>query len=168
LSLPVQAIETSNECQAPSADPHDTEGAVASRLIVTDWLAEPPPLVAVHVNVTPVVSAVTLVVSQPVDVETADSGSVTDQLTSTLLVYQSSLPKDPVTVGVMIGADESKLESWPISEALSARLWNVISSSAPSKYCLLPELNEPNSRSAPLDRFVGLDSATVARSTPSI
>ncbi len=43
------------------------EGAVASRLIVTDSVVEPPVLVAVHVKVTPVVSEVTAPPAQPAD-----------------------------------------------------------------------------------------------------
>ena len=40
-------------------------GAVASRLIVTDCEEVPPELVAVHVNVVPAVSVVTLLVPHP-------------------------------------------------------------------------------------------------------
>jgi hypothetical protein len=43
----------------------DTVGAVASRLIVTDFEFVPPLLVAVHVKVEPEVSAVTLLEPQP-------------------------------------------------------------------------------------------------------
>src|SRR5262245_12424424 len=55
-SLAVQAIFTSLACQTLSAVPHATLGAVASRLMVTDWLLVPPALVAEQVKVTPVVS----------------------------------------------------------------------------------------------------------------
>ena len=97
-------------------------GGVASRLIVTDRVAVPPRLVAVQVNVTPDVSEVTLVVPQPVEELTADSASITDQLTPTLLVYQPPFPSVPVTVGVIVGGVPSSsfritpvaVLGWPI------------------------------------------------------
>jgi hypothetical protein len=67
----------------------------------------PPPEVAVHVNVVPAVSEVTETASQPdVDV-TADSGSVTLQLTATSETCQPLLPAVPDSVGVMTGAVRS-------------------------------------------------------------
>jgi hypothetical protein len=84
-----------------------TSGGVASRLSVTGWLALPPALVAEQVNVVPGVLAAIVVGSQPVLFVTADSGSVTLQLTVTSLVYQSLLPCVPATVGVMAGGVES-------------------------------------------------------------
>jgi hypothetical protein len=78
-------------------------GAVASRLIVTDWEAVPPALVAVHVSVVPVVSDVIVVEPQPDEDEIAESGSVTVQLTVTLLVYQPLFPSVPLTLGVITG-----------------------------------------------------------------
>ena len=78
-------------------------GADASRLMVTVWLAVPPALVAEHVNVSPVVSAVTLLGPQPVDDEIDDSASVTVQVRPTLLVYHPLVPRVPVMFGVMTG-----------------------------------------------------------------
>ena len=77
-------------------------GPVASRLTVTVCVALPPPLVALHVNVVPALSLVTVVGPQPNDVEIADSASTTVQLTFTLLVYQP-LFSVPATTGVMTG-----------------------------------------------------------------
>jgi hypothetical protein len=78
-------------------------GAVASRLIVTAFDAAPPTLVALHVYVVPVVSMRTTDVPHPVVDEIAESGSVTVQLTVTLLTYQPALPSVPLTTGVMTG-----------------------------------------------------------------
>jgi hypothetical protein len=82
-------------------------GAVASRLMVTDWLFVPPELVAEHVNVVPLVSLETVVGVQPDDEVMLESGSVTVQLTVTLLVYQPLFPSVPETFGVMTGGVES-------------------------------------------------------------
>src|SRR2546423_441965 len=79
-------------------------GAVASRLIVTDWPLVPPLLVAVQVKVVPAVSVVMLVGPQPFCDVTDDSGSTTVQLTATLLVYQPLFPNVPTMCGVMTGA----------------------------------------------------------------
>src|SRR3954469_18706697 len=58
---------------------HDVEGGVLSILIVTDFVGVPPALGAWQVSVEPAVSALRVVVSQPV-VETMDeSGSLTLQ-----------------------------------------------------------------------------------------
>ena len=59
----------------------DDEGTVVSRLIVMDSVAVPPELVAVQVRVTPAVSVVMLVASQPVVDEIAESLSTTDHVT---------------------------------------------------------------------------------------
>jgi len=58
-SLALHVIATSLACQRPSDAPQDTLGLVTSRLIVTDLLLVPPPLVALQVKIVPVVSAVT-------------------------------------------------------------------------------------------------------------
>jgi hypothetical protein len=87
----------------------DTDGAVASRLIVTDFESEPPVLVAEHVNVAPEVSEVTLLGPQPVCEVTVESGSVTVQVTETLLVYQPLFPSVPVIVGVITGGVVSQI-----------------------------------------------------------
>jgi hypothetical protein len=80
-------------------------GAVASRLIVTESVEVPPVLVAVHVNVTPVVSLVTeFVASQSTDLDViAESGSLTLNVTVTSLLYQPLSPSVPVMVWVMTG-----------------------------------------------------------------
>src|SRR5687768_11561200 len=76
-------------------------GPVVSRLIVTLDELVPPIDVALQVNVTPVVSLVTVCVSHPV-VVTSESGSDTLHETPTLEVYQ--LPLDvPVTEGAITG-----------------------------------------------------------------
>src|SRR5688572_3752799 len=72
------------------------DGAVASRLMVTDCELVPPALVAEHVNVMPVVSVVRVVKPQPVDELIEDSGSSTVHNRFTLLVYQSLFPSVPV------------------------------------------------------------------------
>ena len=80
--------------------------------ILIDCKAEadnPAPFVAEHCSVTPAVSAVRLVVAQPEDDAIPDSGSLTIQLTVTLLVYQPLLPKVPVISGAMIGGVVSEL-----------------------------------------------------------
>jgi hypothetical protein len=76
-------------------------------LIVTDCDAVPPLLVAWHVKVTPEVSLVTELGSQPVLDVTALSGSLTFHVTDTLLVYQPLFPSVPVTFGEMSGGVES-------------------------------------------------------------
>src|SRR5438105_2734737 len=76
-------------------------GAVASRLIVTDLLTLPESFVAVQVNVTPIVSWVTVSVSQPF----VGVPSVTIQLTVTSLVYHPLFPSVPVTTGWTLGGD---------------------------------------------------------------
>src|SRR5690242_6297188 len=80
-----------------------TPGAVASRLIVTNWLAVPPALVAVQVRVTPLVSLLRVLGSQPDCALIADSLSTALQLTATSLTYQPLLPRVPFTWGVMTG-----------------------------------------------------------------
>jgi hypothetical protein len=83
--------------------PHETPGLVASRLIVTELLFVPPALVAVQVSVVPAVSALMVVDPQPLVEEIADSLSTTVHETVTLLVYQSLLPRVPLTLGEMTG-----------------------------------------------------------------
>ena len=61
----VHARVTSEACQCPSDEAQATVGAVASRMIVTELEAVPPPLVAVQVNVVPLVSEVTNPVAHP-------------------------------------------------------------------------------------------------------
>src|SRR5215470_1619602 len=77
---------------------------VLSILTVTDAdVDRPTPFVAEHVNVTPVVSAVSIVAVQPDEDAIPDSGSITFQLTLTLLLYQPLLPNVPAICGVIIG-----------------------------------------------------------------
>jgi hypothetical protein len=78
-------------------------------LIVTDWEEVPPALVAWHVRVVPVVSALMVVELQPLVDETVDSGSLTVQLTVTSLMYQPFVPNVPLVLGVMTGGVESQL-----------------------------------------------------------
>src|ERR1700720_1493766 len=79
-------------------------GGVLSILTVAETDAErPTPFVARHVNVAPAVSAVSVVGVQPEEDAIPDSGSVTFQLTPTLLVYQPLLPNVPVICGTMTG-----------------------------------------------------------------
>jgi len=80
-------------------------GAVASRLIVTDFVSEPARLVALQVNVVPDVSLVTRVVSQPDVLSAGPPPSV--QLTVTSLTYQPLLPSVPVMLGVTVGGSSA-------------------------------------------------------------
>ena len=83
-----------------------SDGAVASRLIVTVSEPVPPALVALHVTAWPGVSALMIVDAHGTDV-TADSASFTDQLTVTLPLYQPLLPNAPLMFGVMTGGVSS-------------------------------------------------------------
>jgi hypothetical protein len=70
----------------------EIEGAVASRLMVTDCELVPPALVALQVKVWPAVSVLTVVGPQPLEDVIDDSGSFTVQLMYTSLTYQPLLP----------------------------------------------------------------------------
>jgi hypothetical protein len=86
----------------------DRTGAVLSILMVTETEWERPPLlVAEQVSVMPAVSDVRFNAVQPVEEEMPVSGSSTDQLTVTSLVYQPPDPKVPPTLGVITGAELS-------------------------------------------------------------
>src|SRR5262249_47342373 len=76
----------------------DNKGAMVSRLIVTDRVVVPPADDAVHVNVTPAVSVVTLLAEQPVLELMLDSASLTVHVTCPLLRYQPLLPAVPETL----------------------------------------------------------------------
>lgn len=90
-------------------DGRDSVGAVLSILIVTEAELVPPTLfVAEQVSVVPAVSLVRFEAAQPVEEEIPVSGSLTDQLTATSLVYQPPDPRMPVMLGVMIGPVPSK------------------------------------------------------------
>src|SRR6516164_11488593 len=79
-------------------------GGVLSILTVTEAdVDRPTPFVAEQVNVIPAVSAVSVVGVQPDEDVIPDSGSVTFQLTPTLLMYQPLLPNVPVICGTMTG-----------------------------------------------------------------
>ena len=79
-------------------------GGVLSILTVTDTEADnPAPFVAEQVEVVPDVSAVRVVGPQPDDDAIPDSGSLTLQLTVTLLRYQPLLPRVPVICGTIMG-----------------------------------------------------------------
>ena len=105
-------------------------GAVASRLIVTDWEAVPPPLVAEQVTIVPVVSTDTVVEPQLVVLETVDCPSETVQVTVTLEVYQPLLPSVPWTSGVMTGGvvsvDGVACILWELEKANSVTCVNVL------------------------------------------
>jgi len=72
-------------------------------MIVTDCVAMPPALVAEQVRRRPLVSVMTELGSQPVVAEIGDSGSLSDQLTRTSLLYQRLLTSEPAIDGVMTG-----------------------------------------------------------------
>src|SRR4051794_1920652 len=82
-----------------------TAGGVLSIAIVLLTVASPPSLVAEHVNFVPTVSAVSVVTLQPELVERiTDSGSTTDQLTVTFVLYQPFVPRVPREIcGVTTG-----------------------------------------------------------------
>ena len=80
-----------------------TEGGVLSSLNVLLTTVSPPSLVAEHVSFVPRVSAVRVTASQPLVERITDSGSTTDQLTVTLVVYQPFAPSVPKTWGVTTG-----------------------------------------------------------------
>src|SRR5690348_12687754 len=86
-----------------SGVPTTLVGAVASRLMTTLLLCMPPLLLALQVSVVPLVSVLIVVGPQPVWLLMAESGSTTLQLTVTSEVYQPSLPRVPVRLGVMTG-----------------------------------------------------------------
>ena len=69
---------------------------------MTATVEDPPPLVAEHVNVTPAVSAATVLAAHA-GVVIKVSGSVTVQVTVTLLVYQPFCPSVPASAGVITG-----------------------------------------------------------------
>ena len=72
-----------------------TAGGVLSTLIVLLTVVSPPSLAAEHVSFAPRVSAVSVTASQPLVEMITDSGSTTDQLTVTLVVYQPLAPRVP-------------------------------------------------------------------------
>jgi hypothetical protein len=102
-SLAVQGMLASLACHLPSGEPHAIFGGIVSRFTVMELEAVPPALVAVQVNVTPVVSELTAAEPQPDDDWIGDSPSTTFQATATLLTYQPLLPAVPVMIGVMMG-----------------------------------------------------------------
>ena len=102
-------------------------GRVASRWMVTDFSAVPPVLVAEQVKAVPAVSAVTVLVPHPLVELTVDSGSVTVQLTVTLLVYQPFSPRVPSMLAWISGAVVSA--GWVVrrkSTVLTAWLVTVV------------------------------------------
>jgi hypothetical protein len=79
-------------------------------LTVTETeLDKPAPFVAEQVSLVPAVSAVRVVVEQPLDDAIPDTRSVTLQVTFTLLTYHSSLPGVPAIWGTTIGGVTSIL-----------------------------------------------------------
>jgi len=78
-------------------------GGVVSIFRATESVELPPALCAVQPEVTLAVSDVKLCVPQPESIATAESGSVTDHATMTVLVYQPFVPSVPVTVFVTTG-----------------------------------------------------------------
>ena len=83
------------------------DGAVLSILIVTEFEAVPPPLVAVHVRVVPAVSDVSVVDEHPLVEVMVDCASVTIHDTVTSLTYQPFVPRVPEIEGVITGGVES-------------------------------------------------------------
>jgi len=79
-------------------------GGVLSIFIVTELEVDTPePFFAEHVSVTEAVSLARVVVVQAVEEAMPDSGSVTLQVTVTLLRYHPLLPSVPVIWGMMTG-----------------------------------------------------------------
>ena len=78
-------------------------GAVLSTRIGLETVVVPPSLSAEQVSVVPVVLPVNVNALQPVVERMIDSGSVTDQLTVTFVVYQPLRPSVPVITGVTTG-----------------------------------------------------------------
>ena len=92
-------------------------GGVLSIFTVTGTeLLSPAPFVADQDNVVPSVSVVRLFELQPVEDAIPDSGSVTLQLTVTLLVYQPLAPAVPVIVGAITGGVVSLFWNRPKGE----------------------------------------------------
>jgi hypothetical protein len=104
-------------------------GAVLSIRMVTDWLPVPPVLVAVQVSVWPAVSLLRVDGPHPLDDVTVESGSVTDQLTETLVLFQPFAFGEGVTLGtitgVVVSAGGAGAMTWKI------RLVGELSSSLP-------------------------------------
>ncbi len=98
-------------------------GGVWSILMVTETeLCNPAPLVAEQVKVTPGVSAVSVVLPQPVEDVTPDSGSVTVQLTVTLLRYHPLFPSVPEICGTITGGVVSSEAGPKLAVTVSAAL----------------------------------------------
>src|SRR5438105_3405112 len=94
-------------------------GAVLSILIVDEAeMDRSMPLVAVQSTVVPAVSALSVVVRQPHDVATPDSGSATLQVSATSLVYQPLAPRVPEMVAPIVGGVVSS------TQALSWSKWS--------------------------------------------
>src|SRR5439155_19903450 len=89
---------------AGQAGSPEMTGGVLSILMVTGTdIDNPAPFVAEHVRVVPGVSAVSVVAVQPDEDAMPDSGSLTLQLTVTLLLYQPFAPNVPAKCGVING-----------------------------------------------------------------
>src|SRR5919108_2329005 len=106
-SLPVKPTLSAWLYQPFASAPRDgvavADGGVLSILNVLETVVTPPSLSAEHVSCVPVVFVLSVMVLQP-DVERMiDSGSTTDQVTVTLLVYQPPVPSVPDTTGVTTG-----------------------------------------------------------------
>ena len=94
-----------------------------SILIVTGTDADrPAPLVAEQFKVAPGVSVVRVVLVQPEEDAIPDSGSVTLQVTVTLLRYQPLLPRVPETDGAITGGvvSEGRMVSERTLEVVAA------------------------------------------------
>src|SRR5438477_319330 len=88
----------------PAAGMPKSTGGVLSMLTVTGTeLDSPSPFLAEQGSVVPSVSEVRFAGLQPVIETMRDSGSVTFQLTATLLVYQPFVPELPVIMGRITG-----------------------------------------------------------------
>ena len=86
--------------------PQVITGGTVSRITVVDTVVVPPPDVAVHVNVVPAVSEVTVAASQPEVAEISDSGSETSQVTVTSDRYQPCAAERPAHVRAHDGLRE--------------------------------------------------------------
>src|SRR5262245_8700618 len=83
--------------------PKVANGGFVSFLTVIVSVEVPPSEVAVQVSCTPAVSSVTVVEEHPFDDVTADSSSMTDHCTCTLLRYQVLFPRVPMSPGTITG-----------------------------------------------------------------
>src|SRR5437016_991367 len=80
-----------------------TCGVVSTFSVTGTEAVRPTPFIAEHVKVTPAVSAASVIGPQPDEEARPDSGSLTSQVTETVLTYHPLLPSVPTTCGMMTG-----------------------------------------------------------------